>query len=101
MTRESTRGTDGSAIAEEGRRVALNGRFTIIGENIHTTRVLLRSGRHVQADGGAEWLVFEDVEGVIRRLPVPEWHKETQEHESGRLKHVGIAVRTAMAGGPE
>lgn len=74
-------------------------RFTIIGENIHTTRVLLRSGRHVQKDGDDEWLVFDDVDGVARRLPVPDWHKETQEHEAGRLKHVGIAIRTAMAEG--
>ena len=74
-------------------------RFTIIGENIHTTRVLLRAGRHVQVDGDDEWLVFEDVDGVIRRLPVPDWLRGTQDHESGRLKHVAIAVRTAMAGG--
>jgi cobalamin-dependent methionine synthase I len=81
--------------------VTVPARFTIIGENIHTTRVLLRSGRHVQADGDDEWLVFEDVDGVIRRLQVPDWHKGTQDHESGRLKHVGIAVWTAMAGGEE
>lgn len=75
-------------------------RFTIIGENIHTTRVLLRSGRQVVAEGDEEWIVFDDVDGVPRRLPVPDWHKETQEHAAGRLKHVGIAIRTAMAEGP-
>lgn len=74
-------------------------RFEIIGENIHTTRVLLRSGRHVLSEGDDEWLVFNDVDGVPRRLPVPDWHRETQEHEAGRLKHVGIAIRTAMAEG--
>lgn len=75
-------------------------RFTIIGENIHTTRVVLRSGRHVLAEGDDEWLAFDDVDGRARRLPVPEWHRETDEHAAGRLKHVAIAVRTAMADGP-
>jgi 5-methyltetrahydrofolate--homocysteine methyltransferase len=74
-------------------------RFSIIGENIHTTRVLLRSGRHVVQDGPSEWIVFDDVDGLGRRLEVPAWHRQTQEHEAGRLKHVAIAVRVAMAEG--
>lgn len=73
--------------------------FIIIGENIHTTRVVLRSGRHVVADGDEEWLAFTDVDGRDRRLPVPAWHAITDEHLAGRLKHVAIAVRTAMDGG--
>jgi len=75
-------------------------RFTIIGENIHTTRVLLRKGRHVVAEGDHEWLVFTDAVGGERRLAVPDWHRETDEHAAGRLKHVAIAIRTAMADGP-
>jgi 5-methyltetrahydrofolate--homocysteine methyltransferase len=74
--------------------------FTIIGENIHTTRVLLRNGRHVGVEGEDEWLGFVDEDGVARRLPVPDWHKETQEHAAGRLKHVAIAIRTAMSDAP-
>ena len=74
-------------------------RFTIIGENIHTTRVVLRKGNHVESDGDEEWLAFVDVDREAHRLPVPDWHKETQEHAAGRLKHVAIAVRTAMAEG--
>jgi 5-methyltetrahydrofolate--homocysteine methyltransferase len=73
--------------------------FVTIGENIHATRVVLRSGRHVRAEGDDEWLVFADRAGRERRLPVPAWHKETDEHLSGRLKHVAIAIRTAMDGG--
>jgi cobalamin-dependent methionine synthase I len=75
--------------------------FIIIGENIHTTRVVLRSGRHVVVEGDAEWLAFTDVDGRDRRLPVPEWHTITDEHLAGRLKHVAIAVRTAMDGGAD
>jgi 5-methyltetrahydrofolate--homocysteine methyltransferase len=75
--------------------------FLVIGENIHTTRVVLRSGRHVIAEGDAVWLAFTDVTGAERRLPVPAWHIQTDEHLAGRLKHVAIAVRTAMDGGPD
>ena len=75
--------------------------FVIIGENIHATRVVLRSGRHVLADGDHEWLLFRDASGNERRLPVPDWHLETQEHEAGRLKHVAIAIRTGMDGGAD
>ena len=35
------------------------GHSSIIGENIHTTRVLLRSGRQVAADGDDEWIAFD------------------------------------------
>lgn len=74
-------------------------RFIIIGENIHTTRVVLRTGRHVIVEGENEWLGFNDVDGQSRRVPVPEWYRETDEFAAGRLKHVAIAVRTAMAEG--
>jgi 5-methyltetrahydrofolate--homocysteine methyltransferase len=75
--------------------------FVIIGENIHATRVLSRTGRNVAADGAGEWVVFRDAAGDERRLPVPEWHEATDEHLSGRLKHVAIAIRTGMAGGSD
>src|SRR4029078_5159647 len=73
--------------------------FIIIGENIHATRFVSRSGRNVASDGAGEWVVFRDHSGEERRLPVPEWHEITDEHAAGRLKHVAIAIRTGMAGG--
>jgi len=75
--------------------------FIVVGENIHATRVVLRNGRHVVAEGDREWLVFRDVDGADRRLPVPDWHVETQEHQAGRLKHIAIAIRTGMGDGPD
>jgi len=77
--------------------MAVRDRFTIIGENIHTTRVVLRSGRHVVAEHDNEWLRFTDVEGHDRRLLIPDWYRETEEHAAGRLKHVAIAITTAMS----
>lgn len=70
--------------------------FIIIGENVHTTRVLQRNGRRVVGDAEREWITFTDVEGLERRLPVPDWYRETQDWAEGRLKHVAIALRTAM-----
>ena len=79
-----------------------NGRFTTIGENIHTTRVLLRRGKRiVEAPDGRESVRFKDRAGGSRYLPIPDAAKKAQDYQEGRVKHVGIAVRTAMAGGPD
>lgn len=79
-----------------------NRRFTTIGENIHTTRVLLRRGRRIaEAPDGRESVRFRDRSGAGRYLPIPDADKAGQDYDEGRVKHVGIAVRTAMAGGPD
>ena len=79
-----------------------NGRFTTIGENIHTTRVLMRRGKRiVEAPDGRESVRFRDRGGGSRYLPIPDAVKKGQDYEEGRVKHVGVAVRTAMAGGPD
>ena len=73
--------------------------FVIVGENIHTTRVVLRKGKLVVNDpSGTESVRFYD-SGMQRRfLPVPEETKTTQDYQEGRIKHVKIAVEAAMAG---
>ena len=79
-----------------------NGRFTTIGENIHTTRVLLRRGKRiVVAPDGRESVRFRDRGGDNGYLPIPDDVKRGQDYEEGRVKHVGIAVRTAIAGGAD
>jgi len=76
--------------------------FTVIGENIHTTRVLLRRGKRiVQAPDKRESVLFRDRNGNNRYLPIPDSTKATQDYEEGRVKHVGIAVRTAMGNGSD
>lgn len=73
--------------------------FVVIGENIHCTRVVLRSGPRVGIGGdGREGVLFTDASGAARALPIPDDVKETQDYEDGRVKHVRIAVKTAMAG---
>ena len=75
--------------------------FIVIGENIHATRVLLLAGRHVGTDGQREWVDFVDVAGQPRRMPIPDWYRETQPYGEGRVKHIGIAVQTGLDGGPD
>ncbi len=73
--------------------------FVIVGENIHTTRVVLRKGKLVVDDpSGTESVRFYDTGKKRRYLPIPEKTKTTQDYEEGRIKHVKIAVEAAMAG---
>ncbi len=76
--------------------------FTIIGENIHATRVVQRSGRRVAtAPDGRESLVFGGPDGSERFLAIPESIRETQDFANGKVKHVQAAIRAAMSGGPD
>lgn len=72
--------------------------FIIIGENVHTTRVLLKRGKRFVADGDTEGVTYTTVDGEPRLLAIPESAKRGQDYEEGRIKHVKIAVQAAMAG---
>jgi 5-methyltetrahydrofolate--homocysteine methyltransferase len=77
-------------------------RFIIIGENVHTTRIVRRPGPQLTiAPDGREAIVFADEQGDERLLPIPGEEKRTQEYEEGRVKHVRSAVRLAMEGGAD
>ena len=76
-------------------------RLIVIGENIHTTRVLLRKGPRIAEIDGVEAIKFTTVDGADRALAVPEAMKRTQDYEQGRIKHVKVAIDAAMAGGPD
>src|SRR5581483_2002688 len=73
--------------------------FIIIGENIHTTRVGLRNGKLVTTSpDGTEAVRFTTTSNDTRYLVIPDDIKRTQTYEEGRVKHVSIAIRAAMAG---
>ena len=72
--------------------------FIVIGENIHTSRVVMRKGGRFDATEGAESVRYTDGEGEARRLPVPEAVKATQDYDEGRVKHVKLAIDLAMDG---
>ena len=76
--------------------------FTVIGENIHTTRVYLRRGVHiVTTPDDVEAVRFENSSGHERFLPISEEVRSTQDYEEGRVKHVKVAVRAAMGNDAE
>lgn len=71
--------------------------FIIVGENVHTTRVLLRKNpRIVDGPDGRLSIEFIDDKDAERLLPISEAEMATQEFEEGRIKHVRTAVRAAM-----
>lgn len=73
--------------------------FVVIGENIHTTRVLLRKSERISSnEDGEEVIVFIDEDGVTRHLRIDETEKLSQPYQEGRVKHVRLAVQVAMAG---
>jgi 5-methyltetrahydrofolate--homocysteine methyltransferase len=79
----------------------LRGPFTVIGENIHATRVLLRGGARVASlPDGRPALPFTDDDGAERLLPVPEAALEGG-GEKQKVKHVKAAVLAGLAGGAE
>ncbi len=75
--------------------------FTIVGENIHATRVLLRKGRRVRTlEDGTEAVPFRGADGERLLLIVPDWFKSTQPYEQGQIKHFMIAVMNGIGGDP-
>ncbi len=75
----------------------LNKPFWVIGENIHTTRSVLREGKLVvTAPTGEEAVRYTTVAGETRYLPILEEFKGRQDYQEGRVKHVMVAVRAAM-----
>ena len=75
-----------------------SGSYITVGENIHTTRVLLRKGKRIAVEDGVEVILYETADGSPRHLPVPDFVKSTQDYDEGRVKHVKIALAAAMQG---
>lgn len=77
----------------------LNQPFYVIGENIHTTRVVLREGKRVVTSPNGQAAVrYTTSAGETRYLPIPEEFKTRQDYQEGKVKHVMVAVRAAMSG---
>jgi cobalamin-dependent methionine synthase I len=75
--------------------------FTIVGENIHATRVVLRNGRRAKTlDDGTEAVPFRGEAGERLNLTVPEWYKKTQPYEQNQIKHFLIAVMKGIGDDP-
>ena len=72
--------------------------FTIIGENIHASRVLLRKGRRVvEGDDGREAIRYRESDGNWALLPLPDGYEGRQEYNEGRIKHIMVAIEQGMS----
>ena len=75
--------------------------FTIIGENIHCTRVVKRGGIRGHVFGDGSEAVRYNVDGERRFVRVPDHFTSTQPYEQGNLKHFMIAVWSGAHGDAE
>jgi len=79
-----------------------NSSFAVIGENIHTTRVLRTDGKRVGEDeNGRTSVKYRDINGAIAFMDIPDSFKETQVYRQGRVKHFMIAVTLGMSDSEE
>ena len=67
--------------------------FTVIGENIHCTRIVKSGGpRTCPLPGGGEALSFTYA-GESRLLPVPEnWAELSPPYANGKIRHIALAI---------
>ena len=77
------------------------GRFVVIGENIHTTRVVLKTGPRFTAEGDEEAVRFVSADGEERLPRIPGSAKVGQDYAKVRIKHGKFTIRVAMEGGPD
>ena len=76
--------------------------FTIIAENIHATRIVLRNGRRTTTlEDGTEAVTFKGESGEDRLLTVPDDFKSTQPYEQGQIKHFMIAMSKGIGDDPD
>ena len=76
--------------------------FLVIGENIHATRVLKRSGKHaVELPDGGTGIGFELPDGTRGVLPVHPLVAAGRDFANGRIKHVASAIRWGLEGGEQ
>lgn len=75
--------------------------FIIIGENIHTSRVVRRDGSRIAETASGQPAVRVPLEDGEALLPVPPIIQDTRDFNSGRVKHVMAAVLEGMANGPD
>lgn len=76
-------------------------RFTLIGENVHTTRIVLRKGKRFAVREGVEGVAFEAEGGHPGLLPISDSMRRSQAYREGRIKHIALAVEAAMGAGPQ
>ena len=73
-------------------------RFTVIGENIHATRVLRLNGKRVSANNEGVQSVKYYSKGETKFMTIPDEMKKTQPYQQGQAKHFMIAIWKGLFG---
>ena len=73
-------------------------RFTVIGENIHATRVLRLNGKRVSANNEGVQSVKYYSDGETKFMTIPDEMKKTQPYQQGQAKHFMIAIWKGLFG---
>ena len=74
--------------------------FLVVGENIHATRVLKRSGKHAaELEDGTVGIAFTTPDGTRHVLPVHPDLAAARDFGAGRIKHVQSAILWGLADG--
>ena len=76
-------------------------KFTIIGENIHATRVLRLKGKRVGINEDEVESVIYNKDGEKVFMTIPEEIKKTQPYQQGQAKHFMIAIWKGIFGNSE
>jgi 5-methyltetrahydrofolate--homocysteine methyltransferase len=72
--------------------------FTIIGENVHATRSVARTGKHIVTVDGAELIAFQDATGVARTCPISGMVAASNDFAKGKVKHIRNALFLGLGG---
>ena len=74
--------------------------FLVVGENIHATRVLKRTGRHAaELEDGTFGIGFDAPGGARAILPIHPDLAAGRDFAAGKVKHVASAIRWGLDGG--
>lgn len=72
--------------------------FIVIGENVHATRSYQRQGRNLVTVDGAELVVFKDVSGATRTVPIADPVAASAEFAKNKVKHIRNALLLGLGG---
>jgi len=65
--------------------------FTVVGENIHCTRIYKVGGRFVRATGDSGAILYGE-KGEERHLAVPDVFIQGEDWKSGKVKHTAVGI---------
>ncbi|OVE74229.1 hypothetical protein BVX94_01045 [bacterium B17] len=75
-------------------------KFISVGENIHCTRSYKVGGSFVKEADGKNVVVYKK-DGEEKHLPIPDSYVESQDWESGKVRHCAVACDHALNGSEE